>query len=50
MFATVDGLSSVLIGLLLWFGSGALSDMGLIPSGGLRSAGLMVGTVDCFQI
>ena len=46
MFASVDGLSSVLVGLLLWFGSGALSEMGLIDAGSLRSAGLMVAFID----
>lgn len=46
MFASVDGLSSVLVGLLLWFGSGALSEMGLIEGADLRSAGLMVAFID----
>lgn len=46
MFAVVDGFSSILIGLLLWFGSGALADMGLVEVGSLRSAGLMVAFID----
>lgn len=45
MFALVDGLSAVFIGLLLWFGSGALQKWGF-PASDVRTAGLMVAFID----
>lgn len=46
MFAIVDGLSAVFIGLLLWFGSGALAELGWIEGADVRTAGLMVAFID----
>lgn len=47
MFAVVDGLGSVFIAVLLWYGSGVISQSGLpVPEIEPRSAGLMIAFID----
>lgn len=47
MFAFVDGLGSVFIAVLLWYGSGVIAQSGLpVPEIEPRSAGLMVAFID----
>ena len=47
LFAFVDGLGSVFVAILLWYGSGAIAQSGLpVPEIEPRSAGLMVAFIE----
>ncbi len=46
LFAFVDGMGSVLIGLILWYGSGLLGADIVGGTGALRTAGVMIAYID----
>lgn len=47
MYALVDGVGSIFIAVMLWFGSGVLADMGLpVSTGDAVSAGLLMAFID----
>ena len=47
MYALVDGVGSIFIAVMLWFGSGVLADIGLpVSTGEAVSAGLLMAFID----
>lgn len=47
MYALVDGMGSIFIAVMLWFGSGVLADIGLpVSAGEAVSAGLLMAFID----
>jgi len=47
MYALVDGIGSIFIAVMLWFGSGVLADWGLpVSTGEAVSAGLLMAFID----